>query len=146
MKNRLSEIMPDLEARAEAIDMLPKLLKSYNKEISEVKRAVATSVGAVVGFAIGGFLGGAIGSAISGKISGNLSRKIKQNAINKIISKQTPEKIATIQEIQKKLESKKTLSEEEKAVLDEVRKIVQQAKKEVLALPETPETPPPTVI
>lgn len=69
----------------------------------------------------------------------NWTKGIRQKGIDKVLNIVTPENQAKLQEIQKKIDAKKDLTDAEKAIVQEIRNRINEIKKEYPALP-SPDT------
>lgn len=132
MLARLEAIMPDLWARAEAINMLPKLAKAYTTPSKLSKTAWARVGWFAAWFWIGWRLWGIIGEKVVGIIGDKVFDGMKKSAIKAIVDKITPEAKAKLQAINAKIEAKKQLTAKEKAEVTKIREEVKRANAENL--------------
>lgn len=124
MLARLEAIMPDLGARAEAINMIPKLAKIYTTPSKLSKTAGARVWWFAAWFWLWWRLWGIIWEKVVWIMGDHIFDGMKKNAIKNIVDKITPEAKAKLQEINAKIEAKKALTAQEKQeVIDLKNKI-----------------------
>lgn len=123
MRKRLSNIFPDLEARAEAINMLPKLANAYQNSPQMMKTMFkATGALAWLGsnaWAIRTAMWYIVGLVLDEFLWKPLGEKWRKLAIDKLLQETTPEAQQLLAEVASKVKAGIDLTANERATLEQ---------------------------
>ena len=123
MRKRLSNIFPDLEARAEAINMLPKLANAYQNS-PQMMKTMFKATGALAGlgsnaWAIRTAMGYIVGLVLDEFLWKPLGEKWRKLAIDKLLQETTPEAQQLLAEVASKVKAGIDLTANERATLEQ---------------------------
>jgi len=132
MLARLEPIMPDLWARVEAINMIPKLAKVYVTPSGITKSMWWRAGWFIAWFWVGGWLWAIVWEKVAGIMWNKIFDGMKKDAIKTIVDKMTPEAQSKLLEINRKIEAKAKLTAEEKQQVIDLKNKIQKANEENL--------------
>ena len=153
MRDRLLEIMPDIEARVDAINNLPKIAKAYTS-VPKFSKTLQSATLAIAWWAVWG-IQGMFWWAVIWRLTENFTQKIRKEALATVFAEMSPEAKNKLDEINKKIENKDNLNQSEREFIEKIKAKLQveqmkekyeKPKNKALPAPKpTPVTPEGTV-
>ncbi len=131
LRERLLEAMPDIAERIDAIQTAQKIYDIYQKDPKSFTTKLVTKwLGAVVWYMVWGAVG-ALGGiewwAVASNIIAKGMKKLRDWSLWEVLSRQTPDAMKKLQEINGKIEARKSLTESDQKLLDDIRQQISDA-------------------
>lgn len=123
LRERLQETMPDLAARMEAINMIPKLWTKYTNPSPIAKAAIKVTSGIAGWFGLGLWpLAGALVWYLVWDLVSNWMSKVQQAIMSKKLGELSDEWVQRLYDINKKIEDNIDLKSKDKEFIDKLKK------------------------
>lgn len=125
IKERLMEVAPDLEARIEAINNIPKMYNAYLKSQDFWKNVVWTLWLWTVWYSLAWTPWAIVLWILANQFSEWFFKSIRKSSIDKIVNSISPEWLDKLQTINDKIQSNAKLTIDEAKTLSDIKKMIQ---------------------
>ena len=131
MRERLLQIMPDIELRVDAINNLPKLVNKYTDTSKILKTAKTIWWGLTLwllwwqAWGIAGWLGWLVAGAVWTYLLDWAINKLRKSTVERIFSEISPEAQQKLAQINAKMESKTLLMADEMKMINDIKQKLQ---------------------
>ena len=142
MRDRLLQIMPDIEARVDAINNLPKIAKAYTS-VPKFSKTLQSATLAIAWWAVG-WLQWMVWWAVLWWLTENFTQKIRKEALATVFAEMSPQAKNKLDEINKKIEDNDQLNKSEREFIEKIKaKLQAEQMKEKYEKPNNKALPAP---